>query len=517
MIMYLNAFVDMLQDLFETLFGILIEPMLIRVFNTVFMLVKNLLWPIITELLFMLLSWVLTLLDWFEVAFDILTGTREIYQGDKALYLVNLFLENNTVQKVVIYLSLFSFGLSLLFSIFAVMKSIHTSVINEREHVPVGKVLRQAMEGCMHFLLVPFMVIIVMKLSTVVLIQLNMAVSNSSGGITPTIGTLIFLANSMDAAKSKEAKQYDRELLSKAKAIYGGELPAGYTKAYINSPSMFDTLRFSYYAGDKHYSDISVVMEDFEVDKYHIISAYASAILVLVVMMISALMAVRGLIEVVILYLAAHLTISTYPLDGGKMYKNWLGTFTGRAVFCYGMVLSMKIFLMLTPTIMTPNVKFYLTNQEVREGGLGYNGIFNSLAETLFPTSGDGGAATKWLDTFQGNVSTTMDFLIRTFIIVGGAYSVFKAQHLILEIVAEAFSTGIKDATASFGGNIMGGMWSGIKTAKAGVKALAAASKGEGPNGNKKPKRDGEGNGGANGENAAHEENDQDQGFRGGD
>lgn len=490
---YLGVFVKMLQDIFGALFGAILEPFFIVIFNFTFSLIKELLWPVISSLLFTVLAIILGMLDFIEQIFDILTGTRAITSSGNSTYLVNIFLENNDIQMIIWRLTIFAFALSVLFSIYAVMMSVHTSVLNEREHTPVGKILRNALKGCLHFLLVPIMVVLVMKLSTLVLIQINNAVSQGSGGYNPTIGTLIFLANSMDAASGSEAKSYPTaKTRQAARSIFGNDKqPSG--KDYINNPSMYDTLRLSYYIGEKSYSDVGTVLKDFNIENYHLISAFTSAVLVLAIMLISALLAVRGMMEVIILYVAAPLSVATYPLDGGKMYDSWKGTFVGRAVYCYGMVISMKIFIMLTPVIMSPKVKFFVPANEILDiengGGLGYGGIFNSLTGLIFSgASADNG--------YSSNMATTVDFMIRTFIIIGGAYSVFRAQHLIFEIVSEAAAQGVKNMSNAMGAKIASPFMKGgaalaklmvaptkmlLKAGGKGIKGMLSADGSKGP------------------------------------
>lgn len=445
--LYLSAFMEVLQDILGTIFSLLLEPQIIIVFDVILGFFVPLLKTIFAGILYAVLATILGILDFLQHIFNVLAGASTItYVGSgadngKSFYMLEYLVTSDVITKVVLMCTMFSVAMSFLFAMYAIIKSISNSVVNEREFRPVAKILRSWFRGVLNFMMAPLLVIMGVKISILVLNQTNFAITRTMGGNSTTMGSIIFLANGMGAAaKGGGSKSYSSAGKRAATAAYGeNKIPS--TSDYINNPSVYDSLRVDYYIGEKDYKNVSQVQSDFDLSEYNFTSAFICALFVFYVLGTSLLLFIRIMMEVLVLYVASPFTISMFPIDDGRMFDEWKGSFFSRMVSGYGMVFSMSLFLTVVPTIMSPKMKFFY---EMPAGQtFGYGGIFDSLLANKMAQN----------DANLSNVAyvvglSELDYIMKTLFILGGAYSVMTAQHIILDIVAPSNAPGYRGTTS---------------------------------------------------------------------
>lgn len=448
-----------LQDILGTLLDTLLQPVLIIVFDVLLGLIVPLLKQIFAGIFYVILATLLGIVDFLQQIFNVLAGVSTVTYTDykinpetlaitdvsqKKVYLLDYLVGSDVITNAVIMCTIFAVAMSFLFAIYAIIKSISNSVINEREFRPVAKILRSWFRGVINFMVTPLMVIVGVKISILVLVQVNVAITGSMGGNSTTMGTIIFLANGMSAANdlTRTSKSYSTEGKQAALAQYDNDekkLPG--STAFLTDPDIYDSLRVDYFIGQKDYKNIEQVQDDFYLGDYNFTSAFVCTLFVFYVLTTSLLLFIRIMIEVLVLYVASPFTIAMFPIDDGRMYDEWKSTFFTRMLSGYGMVFSMSLFLTLVPTIMSPKLTLFYQPQEGQS--FGYGGIFDkALSEKL----------KQGTDNMSGIVErigmTELDYIMKTLFILGGAYSVLMAQHLILDIVSPAVAGGFKQTTS---------------------------------------------------------------------
>jgi hypothetical protein len=161
------------------------RALLADVLEVLFKLAGTLLHTILSKLLYRLLIIFLKLLDFLAAIFDIFSGVRYIHYHDgvyhlaqvsetvyrngvptivtkgvtyidyQQTYLLDLFLQSGPVARAFLLITFFSATLALIFTIYAVTKSISDMTLDGKN--PIGKVLGRALKAAGTFIMVPLM------------------------------------------------------------------------------------------------------------------------------------------------------------------------------------------------------------------------------------------------------------------------------------------------------------------------------------------------------------------------
>ena len=100
------------------------------------------------------------------------------------------------ITKAFWVITLFAMGLCVIFTIFMTAKSISDMTLEDKN--PISKVLADAMKAGVTFLLIPFLCVMMLQLSTVITKQADAAFAAANGG-NASIGTILFLSASLEA------------------------------------------------------------------------------------------------------------------------------------------------------------------------------------------------------------------------------------------------------------------------------------------------------------------------------
>ena len=410
-VVYLG-FLETLQTILGKIFETVLTEVLVPLLSVLFRLAGVLLSKVLSILFFRLLLIVLNILDFLSGIFDIFSGVRYVnYTAPGATvpqksYLLDLFVNYPPVTQVFIGISLLAAGVSLLFTIYAVSKSMSDMTL-EGEN-PVGKVMGRALKAAGAFLMIPLMVAVLLQLSNIVVFEVNDIIMRGGylgEGQPPTVGTIIFLTGSLNAGKT-EVK---------------------------NGPSFTDELRISYYNGTKKFYDADQVEKDFDIEKYDMLTAIICGALIVIIMVLGILLFVRRIVEVLLLYLVSPLFVSAIPLDDGGVFTRWQELFVAKVFSGFGTVFSMKLFLVVIPLISGPGI-------------------------TLYP-------------------DPTVDAILRVFIMIGGAWATFMAQHLILQILNPEAAMAAQATFAMMAGAVIGLVTGASGLAQSMVRGSAGGKK----------------------------------------
>ena len=472
-------FINALCTLFELIFNNVLSPILTEILTIYVNYYTNVIWILLADVLLGLFIAVCTLVDFIGSIFNVFAGISPVYYQAKGeatartLSLLDVLFEMEGITVAFWMITLFSMGLCVIFTIYKTIKSISDMTLEDKN--PISKVLTDAMKAGITFLLIPFLCVMMLQLSTVITKQADAAFAAANGG-NASIGTILFLSASLEA---------DVET-TKGKSITNGEIE--YKVENRPAPSFDDNVRRPYLnfngteqlnknKGEllKDYRNLAEVKKDFHSENFSYLSGFASAIIVFLILLIAIITCVRRIFELLLLYLVSPFFASTIPLDDGITFARWREMFIAKFFSGFGMIFSMKFYLMIVP---------FLANSRLE----------------LYPKSKPGGSI--------------INMILQIFLIIGGAWAVFKSQSLMMEILNPEAAQAEKQSSALLTGAVIGAVTTtasvaaGIATGGTSLAATGALASVAGSVG-------GSVMGGSQSESGASSKQDESQAYRG--
>lgn len=419
-----NWVLDKILSPVFTFVGNLLSTVLSWIFNNVLgPLLETVLWPLLKQawnlvvsilagVLYGVYAKVLSFVDYMNSGFDYMIGLKEIKYGEKNTTLLKLLvIDMPETSKVFWTINFIGLALALIFTIYSVTKS--TLDFDFENKRPVSKVLSSFFKCFVQLLTVQFFVYFVVKLSDVILSVINQAMSQLSAASSGSIGSIIFCVSSLNAAKDSK---------------YNLATAAG-----KNTIGITDAVRKNFYTGAAGYSytDSGTVEKYFNLAKFDYVIGFALALFMLVIMAICLIVFVQRLFDVMLLYLVSPYFVAMMPLDDGQRFGKWREMFIGKVFSGFGMVMAMKLYLMLCPTIMSGSV------------------VFDS--------------------------STEMDYAAKMIFLIGGAWATLKSGTIVTSLISDE-AGGQETETSRVISMAAGGLAAaGGRTALRGVGAGARA------------------------------------------
>lgn len=402
----LLGFIETLQEIFKTIFDEVLTPILTDVLMVVVDLVGHTLMEIFGDLLLQGLVIILKIVDFLESIFDIFSGNRDVGVDGHSMDLLSAFFSMDKVKTAFLLVTILAVAMAFLFTIAAVAKSISDMTLENKR--PVGKVLGSGLKAALTFALVPFMAVFFLQLSTLVVRGINsqLVAAQVDGGKPPTMGTVIFLTGSMNAAKHE-----------------------------VGEPGFTDSIRGKYYKGEVDYTDMKRVKKDFDPAKFDIVICSVCSLLVIVILICGIFLFIQRLFDVLLLYVVSPLFVSTMPFDDGAAFGKWRDLFVAKLFSGFGVIFTMKLYLMMVPLLTGGSISLF-SDRTVA----GY-AVINSM--------------------------------LKMFIVIGGAWAAFKAQHLFLQVLHPEAARSARMATS-----MMMGAVAGAVTGGAGMAAAALSHSG---------------------------------------
>lgn len=354
---------------------------------------------------------ILRVIDVLEYAFNIFSGISEVEVMQDGVrskdFLLNVFFTNSGISKVFWSITLLAFAVSLVFGIIAVMKS----SIDLDGKRPVGKVLGTIGKAGITFLIVPFFTVFALNMTNIVIKKTNEILSMSVGMDTPSMGTVLFLATTLEAGEpSNETAGTENgeetveastdEPLSPPVRAPGDEpideplSPP--VQAPVDEPTdeplsppvqapvddepvddenenknknktetladFTEGIRADYYSGKKNYWDAETVMSDFNIAQVNTVLGLFMSLFVALMLIICAFVFITRIFEVLLLYVASPFFVATIPLDDGAKFDEWKNMFIAKLFSGFGILIGMKLYTILVPIIMSSNLILSSTN-----------------------------------------------------------------------------------------------------------------------------------------------------------
>lgn len=365
----------------------LVEQFLLDIAQPIFELIISVLEVVWTPMCFTLFAGMLKIMDLFENIFDIFSGIADIeYNGNKD-FLLNVFFKNNLINQVFWGITLLAIAILIIFTVIAIIKNMSNLDSTQTN----GQILGMSIKAMAILFILPFVSLILVNLSSVVLRKTSEIVTLSQNGEhTASIGTLTFLTFTMNVARDDN---------------------------YRVNPSFTDELRTQYMSGKRDYAING--MGDFAVEEINYLLAFVVSAVMLFIIILCAIVFVVKIFEVVILYVTSPFFVATIVLDEGVKFKEWCKMFVAKMLGGFGMVIVMKLFFIVSPIVMSNDVVF------------SNNSLANLLIKALFMIGG------LWAAYKSGN-------LIMQIVNINAAY---QEAGLSSEIATRAVRAGIKYGT----------------------------------------------------------------------
>ncbi|MDR1059753.1 MAG: hypothetical protein LBL83_00720 [Clostridiales bacterium] len=440
------GFLDVLKNVLNTVFNSVLKPVLKTVFMALFDIVSQLLQPILAGIYYQILIVFLKIVDFLSYVVDIFAGVRTVSaKGVAPAPLLDMFFNQDPISRAFAYITFFAAGLSVLFAVYGVAKSVGDMALDGKN--PVGEVLRRALKSALAFMLVPLMVLFMLRLSAVLLDQVAETLSAQTAGPasasykTPKLGGIIFLSGTMNAAQNS---------------------------AFNSDPHFSDKIREPYMTGEQDYGNLTAVKSDFDLLKYDYFTSTCAAILVAIMLIGSLFLFVRRIFELLLLYLVSPMFVAAMPLDDGGIFAKWREMFIAKMFSGFGTVIAMKLFFMFVPMLFSNDIQLITS------------GFFAKEA----------------------------DAMLRLFIIIGGAWAAWHAQTTLLHLLSpeaaaaaqESLGIGLLVGNAAL--SKVGGAWAAGKGGNDGKDGKDGKDSGGGKGSGGSPGGDGGGGRGGAGDGA---------------
>lgn len=413
----ISTFIDILKDIFYTLFQKVFTPIISDILHMYAQYIIMVLWSIWSEILLVLLTVLCSLVDFIEHIFNVFAGISPVEVNKQSTYLLDAFFQMKEVTTAFASVTVMAVIICFIFTIYKTAKSISDMALEDKN--PISKVLGDGMKAAVTFMLIPFLCISLLQISSIVTNQVINTFDSVQGGNT-SIGTIIFLSSGLDADK----------MTTKRRDIISGQIE---NEQSGRNPSFTDSVRRPYLEGKKDYRDLTVVKKDFYAANFNYVAGFASAVILLFILSGATMIFIRRLFELLLLYLVSPFFVSTIPLDDGITFAKWREMFVAKFFSGFGVIFSMRYYLMLVPSIAGNDLCLY---------------------DMSLPNA------------------VVINSILKMFLIIGGAWAVYKSQHLILQIFNPEAASADEQA-----GNLIKGIVVGTATT-AGSMAMAAATGG---------------------------------------
>lgn len=418
------GFIEMLQNLFQTIFEKVLTPVLTEILTIFVNYVTNIIWNLWSEVLISLFTMLCSLLDFIESIFNVFAGIAPVLVDGHTVSLLDAVFQMEAVSTVFSYVTVMAVAVCFIFTIYKTAKSISDMTLEDRN--PVSKVLGDGLKAAITFLMIPFLCIMMLRLTTVVSQQAVAAFDTAQGG-RASVGTVLFLTAGIDADKST----------TKEKDLTTGVIV--FTDSNRN-PSFDDNgVREAYMTGASDYRNLKHVRRDFHIANFNYLVGFIAGIMLFLVMTGSILIFVRRVFELLLLYIVSPMYVSTIPLDDGAVFAKWRELFIAKFFSGFGAVFAMRYYLLLVPAITSSQLVLY---------------------DMSLPNA------------------PMINNVLRIFFVVGGAWAVYKSQALILDILSPTAGMAEKQSAAVLTGMIMSGASMAATAATGGAAAAGKMAAG---------------------------------------
>lgn len=315
------------------------------------------------EFLFSISQTIFSIIDGLMLCANKICGIDPIKIDGEETDILSHFLFSDNVMFAFAVSAILATVLLVIFTIFMILRTI----TRDKDEGTPGQIAIKAFKHLLMFFFVPVVIIAFVFLGNAFL----KAIYSALIGGSPTLGSYLFSAF----------------------AVKGGMSP--------EDAELFRT-------GVLDYEITSVVAEHMTIANYPSVFSLIAGLVILFGLGSAMFVFVDRVIAIVLLYIAAPISISSSVLDDGARFKLWRDQFLIKFLTAYGMILALNIYAMICGLVMDPEFIFF--------------------------------------DDY------TTDLIMKLLVIGGGAWSVQKAMALVGNLISSgAGSNELRDHTLTAG------------------------------------------------------------------
>ncbi len=254
---------------------------------------------------------------------SIFIGAKHIEVDGEHMVLIDMLLENPTIQKV--FLGALVIGL-IFVMLFASINALKT---NDSEIKLTSKLfMKKTLKSIGLYILVPIFILVFIHgvaffvHSVENVLHENMAHNNIS------IGNTLFMLSSFGKEK---------------------------TEFYTENPNFLDDSRKMFYEDNEAYYNLENVNNFFDFDEGYCTVLVIVIVLFIIVMIFALFTFVKGIFDLLVLFILSPYLSVTAPLDNGEMLKKWLRSFAARLCADFGVIITFNIFINIILLIIVNN------------------------------------------------------------------------------------------------------------------------------------------------------------------
>lgn len=364
----------LLNTVFSWLFENVLAPVLMPVLKTVITWAFDLFIEVFSSVFYIILIGLLKIIDYMQIAFDVFIGFTDVtYRTSSGSVVKGNLLEIlfQFGNVQTVFWVLILGGLGIAFIFTIYAVSRSAFDIDFENKRTVSKVMTSFFKTFIQFFLTPFFVYFMLKLSVVILKGISTALGYSK---ETSLGKVLFVITSLDAAKNADMN------VSTVSGAWAGRL------------GIDDSIRSPFYNGMKDYSNMKTVRDYFDLAKFDYLIGYIVSVFLIIILAICLITFVQRIFEIILLYIVSPYFIATMPLDDGEKFAQWRDLFLAKCFTGFGSAIGMRLYLMVCPMIMGNQIRL------------------------------------------STGTSSEMEYMIKLFFLIGGAWAVLKSGGLITSI-----------------------------------------------------------------------------------
>lgn len=315
------GFTDTLQGILKDVFDKVLTPVLTSVFNTLLDLLLNTIESAFSDLLLDGLIGLLKLVHYMEELFNIFSGAAEIQYGEEETTILEMLFNLNGISSAMFFLTLAAGVFAFVFAAVQTGKSISDSALDS-DYKPISRVIQDGLKAMFSFLLVPFLCLLLLNASNIVLEQIDKTFDEATGDSKLNLDDIIF--NNIAESAAKDAK----------------------------------TFQATYKSKSQQYTNRSQVKKDFSIKNIDYVSGYVSGLLIMLILLGAGIMFIRRCFELLILYFISPAFSATIALDGGARFAKWRNQFVGKFFAAFGSIFSMRLYMLVIPYFSSGAIQY---------------------------------------------------------------------------------------------------------------------------------------------------------------
>lgn len=266
------------------------------------------------SLLYALEKYILYLIDFTVNIFSVLSGLEKTDFNGESQDILIFFTESTKVNRA--FYSVLLIGVVLLF-VFAAVSVIKSEGDEQVQIKSKGRIVLSSFKGFILIILMPFIMLALVYLSSALLSSLSMAV-NGEGG----------------------------------KTLIGGELfvTSAYS-AYTGDEGIRDYVEQHFISGEYSYMDESTVKKFYSLDKINYVTGILIPLVNLLMLFFCTMSFTERIFVSLFLYILSPLFSATYPLDGGYRFREFKDLLIGELLSSYGIMIMLSLIGIIMPEI----------------------------------------------------------------------------------------------------------------------------------------------------------------------